>query len=82
MKSFLLSIKNKQTKKPSKQKWQELQHSDGLPEAQLHTLYSYKRFTKLAINSKKSRGKLEVCFFEWETYTQAQQAENWLTQQQ
>lgn len=43
---------------------------------------SYKRFTKLAINSKKLQGKLEVYFFEWETYTQAQQVENWLTQQQ
>lgn len=63
-------------------KMTKLQHSNGLPAAQLHILCSYKRFTKLAINSKKSQGKLEVYFFEWETYTQAQQAENWLTQQQ
>jgi len=52
-----------------------------LPEAQLHTLCCYKTFTKLAINSKKSQGNLEVYFFEQGAYTQAQQAENGLTQQ-
>lgn len=38
--------------------------------------------TSLAINSTKLQGKLGIGSFEWETWTQAQQAQTWLAQQQ